>query len=233
MKIHFASFADTKYAGTLLRIRSEAQRSGFFDEVHTYDQTQLDADFHQRHHPFMQGSPVGYGYWIWKPQVCLQTFAQMAEGDILVYADAGCTINPKARARFDQWIEMTVTHGSLSFQTPHLERQYTKGDLLELLTATAHGDTPQLMATVLLLRKCKATQTFLAEWLSLCEDYDLISDSPSRVKNSDDFVQHRRDQSIASLLRKMHGFHTIPDETWHHDWSQVQHVPILATRLKF
>ena len=54
------------------------------------------------------------------------------------------------------------------------------------------------------------------------------------VSNDPEFIDHRHDQSLFSLLRKKYGTILIPDETWYPDFRnpQVLNYPILATRIR-
>jgi len=232
MVVHFVTFASPKFTGTLRRIKEEMMSVGYADVVHALTEQDLDPDFMERHRPFIDTHPRGYGYWIWKPQVCLQTFREMKEGDILLYADSGCRIN-NDRPRFKEYLSMVEKDGSLSFQfgtnsdKDYRERCWCKCDLFERLSAYEFVDTPQIISTAFLLKKNDVNVELIKQWLSLCEDYHLLDDTPSLLPNLSGFCEHRHDQVIFSLLRKKAGFSAISNEVDH------GHGPIHGERLRF
>ena len=88
-QVRFASFADCSSSRRFDDIGRSASNSGFFEPhgVHVYNLASLDAGFRQRNSGFVpdEGSDVtangkpavrGCGYWLWKPQVILQTLEQ-------------------------------------------------------------------------------------------------------------------------------------------------------------
>jgi len=76
------------------RVERQAENMGLFDDFKPYDETMLDSDFRSRFESKLRDDIRGFGYWCWKPQVALQALAQMQDGDVLIYVDAGCHLNP-------------------------------------------------------------------------------------------------------------------------------------------
>ena len=54
----------------------------------------------------------GFGYWIWKPQVILQSLRMMDKGDVLLYADAGCVLNNLGKKKFNEYIDILIDSDS-------------------------------------------------------------------------------------------------------------------------
>ena len=77
----------------------------------------------------------GFGYWRWKSYITKTKLAEIAMGDVLVYLDAGCSINKQGKKRYFEYLEMLLDSGfsNLSFQTNFLEKKYTKEDLFDIL----------------------------------------------------------------------------------------------------
>ena len=91
----------------------------YFDAVHLYRLSTLDADFRERNAAFLPnpdgpvvnattGAPLvrGCGYWLWKPQSILQVLRTLRDGDVVVYADAGSTIHGHNWPRFYEYIQL-------------------------------------------------------------------------------------------------------------------------------
>ena len=240
MKIYFITFAN-KHGSWLNpprfsvdRIVAEAKASGYFDVVWGFCEKDIDKKFWARHKKFILSHPRGFGYWLWRPQLVLQVLKKMNDGDVVVFADAGCTINhgPQAKKRMADYIAMVKksNHGILSFQIEQLEKHWTKNDLLLALKANGKiKNSGQLLGGVWALKKNHRTVAVVQEWMRVAEsDYHLIDDSPSRTKNEVGFVEHRHDQSIFSILRKIHGTEILPNETDKNKYGSD--MPIIASK---
>ena len=231
----FLTFGDATYDQALRRIEREAAGSGFFDRLSVRRPTNLGRAFWRKHGKFIAANRRGYGCWLWKPWIVHEELAACQPGDMLVYADAGCTINARGRARFDEYRRLLEESpsGVLAFQLPVEERRFTKGDVFQALAAWHLKDTLQLRATIILWRSCANSISLAREWLELAERYDLISDAPSTVPNAPDFRTHRRDQSLFSLVAKLRGATLIDDETeFGGNWECAGAFPFWATRLR-
>ena len=83
---------------------------------------------------------------------------------------------------------------------------------------------PQIIGTVFALRKSARTTAFVAHWLRLCEDLQLIGDGASRAPNHPLFHESRHDQAIFSLLVYKLGLQVVlADQTW-----PAETAPIIA-----
>lgn len=230
MKKTLLTFGDKNFAATRERLKREARASGLFDEVLALGPENLDAEFLEKHGRFMRLNPRGYGYWIWKPHLISEALAQAAEGDFVIYADAGSSIAPQHAARLDDYLAMIAQHpsGMLAFEVTHTNRPYTKMDLFEAMKASQFMDSLSKFAGIVLFRKCPASVAFVEEWARWSSDYHLVSNSPSRLPNDAAFIEHRHDQSIFSILCAQRNVLTIPDETF----GESARSPIVAARLK-
>ena len=225
------SFANTLYYDSLDRIQQEA-KSLPIDTIYAYKDTDLwmFPDFYHKHYHFIKSNKRGYGYWIWKPYLTLMTLSLLNENDILVYADAGCTIQASGLDRFNDYIKLVNESktGILSFQLGFKEKEWTKMDLFQHLDANDHLEAEQLLATVFIVRKCTESVAIIKKWYETSCHYHLLDDSKSVVKNDPLFKEHRHDQSIFSLIRHQSGSTVLSDETDPNDKT----YPFLATRKK-
>lgn len=69
----------------------------------------------------------------------------------------------------------------------------------------------------MVVRKCAAALTFVREWLHWTLDGSWVTDAHDAALQHPDFVQHRHDQSVLSLLSKRRGVKTFPFPTKAHD----------------
>lgn len=237
--VYFCSFASSNYIDSLERIRNEAIQTNWFKNVNCLTEKDLDPDFVCRTTELLRFDVRGYGYWIWKPQVVLQTLLMMKEGDVLLYIDAGCHLNSKGYQQFQHYLnsmyissEDFLVFGS---QRGTLERQYTKGDILhhfKVENTSSICNTGQIHATAFFVRKSANSVSIIQQWKSvMLNNKRLIDDSISVVENAFDFVENRHDQSIFSILMKLNHAKKFPiSHIWSYTWKFMDDYPIWAVR---
>lgn len=236
MKIHFLTFASSNYKNTFTRIKTEAENCGFFDTITCLNEFDLPINYRINHQINQQTR--GYGYWIWKSYITHQLLSKIPDGDILVYIDAGCSINSEGRKRFYDYIKLLTTSNcsNLSFQLNYPEKQYTKGDLFKHFHLEENDEiinSGQLMATSFFMRKDRSSVNLIEKWFNICHEYkNLVDDSPSSYPNDPIFIKHSYDQSIFSVLRKLHGSIILGHETYFENWDENRHFPIHERRWK-
>jgi hypothetical protein len=213
-KKYFITFANEKFMGALKRISHQVSLLNVFDVIYPYTDKDLESftEFWDRHGEFVKNNPKGHGYWIWKSYLTLKTLEEMNDGDVLVYADAGCEINYEGIATIYSFIDMVKTNdkGFLSFQLNdlmyHHEERWTKMDILRHFGV----DVPhfcsslQLHSTYFVLEKCPNTMKIVNMWYDTVCNYHFIDDSPSIIENNMYFNEHRHDQSVFSVIRKLY-----------------------------
>jgi hypothetical protein len=167
-----------------------------------YTAKHLDPDFAAKNAAILT-QKRGAGFWLWKPHVILKTLSLMGPSDILIYADSGCLV---VAPLSDLAKRLTTTDRHvLVFQNFHPNGPYTKRDLLRLM----HMDTQevraakQLQGSFLVVKNTPQARALLQEWLTLCEDERALTDRPS-IEEYPDFIDHRHDQAILSLLWLKH-----------------------------
>jgi hypothetical protein len=227
------------YHSAVARICAQAAACNVFDRIigKTDADLKADAEFWDRNGKFMETNRRGYGYWLWKSYIVKKTLEEMSGDDIMVYADAGCTMNPNGLKRLADYCDLTKAspNGILSFQMCFEEHSYTKMDVFAHLNAAEHYTTGQLIATAFLMRKCDASVDLVNRWYETCCHHSLIDDSPSKLPNHPSFADHRHDQSVWSILRKQsNGIIIDRDETYFGpNWQEGATYPILATRMRY
>ena len=211
-----------------------------FKSINCYTENNLNNDFLLLHNDFIQNNKRGYGYWMWKSYIVLKTLNEMQDDDVLVYADAGCTLNNNliAKNRLSFYIELckTIITGNVSFQMPYIEKAWTKMDMIVTLDAKNPEimNSGQLVGGVFILKKCLHVMDLVNQWYTVSHNYQLISDFPSVIPNDPSFRDHRHDQSIFSILRKKRGTVIIQDEVDFDDYNDLKckSYPIVAARIR-
>ena len=180
-------------------------------------------------------APQGFGFWAWKPLVAKYAVSTHSEGDIVLYLDAGCSINltsQAARSRFDKYIEQVVRDRFLFFQQNLLEKDYTDPVVLEEFGNDPEvSETGQLLGGIWALKVSSTAKDFTEQWWRLTSENNFrLLQGESKTSQH----RHRQDQSILSCLAKSKRLPSIPDETYFSpDWELFgRHFPIWATRLR-
>lgn len=207
--VHFATFGNSKFRQSLARITHEAAAMNTFATIFSISETGLGEAFWQRYGAFVGENPRGFGYWIWKPWICLHILNSLPEGDVLVYADSGCTLDPRKCGRLRHYIASARAHpdGIVAFRLNNLpEHHWTKANTLEAFgcTVSACRDEDQVMAGAFLIRNSPVTRRLVRQWLDLCTMDNGTFVVDSTAEESSDFKEHRHDQSLWSLLVKKH-----------------------------
>lgn len=237
-RIIFMSFADSKYAPMLKRIKTEASDSHFFSEVRIFSERDFEEDYKRKYKERFKQR--GFGYWMWKSYMVRRVLKEMNDNDILVYSDSGCTINANAKKRFEDYISHVkqVQSGILVFaQMKLLESAYTKADLFAYagcMNEPSITSTPQFLGGIFLIRKCQQSVEFVEKWYDLSHNhFSLITDEPSKINNFPDFIEHRHDQSALSVLVKPYKPYIIDDRETYTTGSfheELALFPFWATR---
>lgn len=214
-----------------------------FTSRHFHDETNcLTPAYWRRLRPWLYRR--GFGYWEWKARLVEHYLATLADGDILVYSDAGICWNatPAARRRFREYLAMlSGGRDIVAFSQPFAEQEWTKGDVLATLGVYDDESvcrSGQLWAGAFLMRKSAAVAQMVRRWNAVNRrELELITDRRSRLAaDKAGFREHRHDQSIFSCLVKTMPHATVPfSETTPAEgqtWDDLRSFPILARREK-
>jgi hypothetical protein len=176
-----------------------------FDGVYEYGYANLDPTFCKKNEHILKHKK-GAGYWLWKPQIILQTFDLCKEGDYVFYCDSGA----KFIASIDPLLPLCdYAKGVMLFHLSPEEGNYeflqTKGDAFKLMDCMRPEIfyTVPLLASFQLYKNCTFARDFVKELLRYCEDERILTDMENTVQgNFDGFINHRHDQSVLSCLQK-------------------------------
>lgn len=238
-KVFLLSFADSNYIHSLDRIKTETANFPF-SERFFYTEKDFPNEFRQQLH--YKKHRRGYGYWRWKSYLVKRIFDSLNYGDIIVWTDAGNSWNINGIKRFKEYLDLveTIESGILVFEQPFLEKDYSKGDLLEYLNVYTDDNvimSLQLWGGCFIIRKTSISIAFLEEWEGLhCNHYDLITDKKSKKSNLCGFIENRHDQSSFSIIVKKYPRITISYKEVYdvfQKWNDMIFFPIHGKRLRY
>lgn len=193
---YFITYGDHNYTQSAQRLAQEAQATRLFDCVQTY--SPADLPDHIKQHPLMQYTRGG-GYWYWKPYLIHNCLSQMQDGDILVYADSGCSIRPSSE--WQRFFKDLSSKSIVLFRLGYKNKLYCKHSLLAYASATEPhwGEYRQVLGGVMLLRKSPASCQLIGEWLRLMTEHpEFVTDVSPEERSAEPayFREHRHDQCI-------------------------------------
>lgn len=210
MKTVLLSYASTSYRPWQQLNAYTGLRSGF-DVAHSLGPGDIDPDFSRKHADTL-ASRRGAGYWLWKPYITTRILSQLADGDYLFYCDAACffvrPIQPMLDLMEREGLELLV------LDQGYRESEFTKRDAFVLMDCDRprYAGSPQRFASYFMLRKGAWSTLFADSFLRYARDHRILTDRPNTqgLPNYPDFRDHRHDQSIFSLLTKVHGVEVSP-----------------------
>lgn len=194
MKTFFITYGDQNYQESLLRIKKEAEALEIFDEVRLYNDEALPEPFKDYTTQYKRGG----GYWLWKPWIIHDTLSRANEGDIIVYADAGCTLLKHKDWR--HYFKILKKKEAIFFIASGKNRKWCKKEVFSFFNP--YNDlwkfANQIQATFIIIKKTKDNDA-VEHWYHLAEKYPhLFTDvnEEDRCKESPSFKEHRHDQSV-------------------------------------
>lgn len=209
MKKVFITFGgpSENYHEAVKRLCTQAKSLDIFDEIIGYTEKDLEKfpEFWFKHRDFIKNNSRGYGYWIWRSFLLLEKIKQLENGDVVLFLDAGCEMNPRGKKILEDLIQRKDFH-LLGKRAKSNDLMYSKQDLIDKIGVFDERELqlPQMEAGVVVVKTNEKTRNFFTELKHLCEDYHLIDDSKSYLSENKSFREHRHDQSVFSLLAKKH-----------------------------
>ena len=257
-KITLLSFATSDLSRSIERFKKQANDTNYYDQIYVSTPDNLiEKDRKKINFLLQKGKKRGYGYWFWKPLLLINFLENMENDNIAHYMDIGFHINKTTSNRFYEYLELLNQNNTwlLAFQYKPMENRiyskfrfpereefkYTKADLFsyfQKLEDKKITHTPQFSAGNFFFKKNEMTKKFLYDWLEVFEKrFDLIDDTPSKIKNFTNFVENRHDQSVFSILCKINCIESLSayefdwiEKNNKRTWEHIQNFPFFAKR---
>ncbi len=238
MKKLFLTYGDSSFTIAKKHLSLLAKESNFFDEVVSLGPKDLDQDFKKKYSKVL-AEKKGGGYWIWKHRIIKNLINHINKNDLIIYCDAGASLNYKAKKRFDEYIEIISESEYGNFrmdcESHFKEHQYTTKEIFNYFNVDLNSDiskNTQLQAGHMIFKKNQHTIDLLNEYTNLLNtDFKLITDFYSSKNQIKTFKENRHDQSIFSLLSKIYGCERIQNETeFRTRPSEQYNFPFLSVR---
>lgn len=206
--IHFITYGDDKYKSSRERLAREAKVFQEFKSISIFSPQLLSPDFSLKYQNVLSQQRGG-GYWLWKLDIIKQSLNKINENDFLLYMDAGCKLNSKAKAKFFEYIHKLnqSKYGILSFQmVDQPENKWTTKEIFQYFNLNPDLQTDgQYIGGILLMKKCDHLRTYISEFEKCIKHNQLLITDTYNNNQANYFKENRHDQSISSLIRKKIG----------------------------
>ncbi|MBD5470175.1 MAG: hypothetical protein HDR19_03415 [Lachnospiraceae bacterium] len=212
-----ANYADKKFRRAQ-KLNSKTAKQWGADRVIEYTAEDIDPKFRAANKEILD-NPRGGGYYLWKPYVFYRAYQEISDDDYLIYTDAGSVYVDSIQKLIDCMEKEQINLMLFSLQNEMLERKYTKRDafILTGCDEEKYANTPQSIGGYMVCRKSAEVEDFFQEVLSYAQDIRIISDNPNTMgkDNYPEFIDHRHDQSVISLISKKRGIKKFRDPSQH------------------
>ncbi|MDE5697186.1 MAG: hypothetical protein K2I96_07250 [Lachnospiraceae bacterium] len=207
------NYADKKFQRAQ-KLNSRTARQWGADRVIEYGPQDIDEVFRRRNQEILD-TPRGGGYYLWKPYFYRKAYDELGEGDYLVYIDSGAVYVNKIQYLIDCMEREKVPLMIFSLEQERIEKGNTKRDAFVLTGCdeVRYTDTPQSVGGYFVCKRAPVVEAYLDEVLRYAQDIRIISDKPNVMGLPDykEFVDHRHDQSVISLMSKKYEFKRFRD----------------------
>ena len=235
--IHLITYGDNKYQKSKKRLYIEAEDTGWFNTITLYGLDDLDNNYKERFADILN-KPRGGGYWIWKSYIIKKKLQEINDGDILIYLDAGCTINKEGGKRFNEYINLlnNSDSGCISFYMEYKERVWTTNEIFEYFGISDNDklmNSFQLVGGIRIMKKNDNLIKMINIEEKACYDNPLLFTDHYNKNQEQYFKENRHEQSIFSIIRKMNNPLMIKDETCYKPFGEGKSLeyPFWATRI--
>jgi hypothetical protein len=219
MRINLVTFASSRFRHRQFLLGWSALANGVVDTVtHWRPKTLLAAGFENRC-PASRLSERGSGFYAWKPFIIQKKLEEAPDGEIIFYCDVGRTFPYKLLSGslqvFLDWMkkhEQSVMPGiKIPWGGPM--SMWTKRDAfvsMSMDSPKVHSSSP-IQASFSIWINNPNSRNIINEWMALSAERQMISDDPSKSDLPElvDFLEHRHDQSLLSLVCLKRGLKAI------------------------
>ena len=225
-QIHFITYGNNVFEKAKKRIVKEANRFAEFSSVSALGPENLPKDFQEKFANILKIPRIA-GCGIWRPKIILDKLETMKNGDFLLYLDAGCSLNAYAKKRFYEYLHlftnnkmgiMTIQMTGNKFGSLCRENQYTRKEIFDYFNIDPNseiGNSAQCLSGVLLMRKNDHLMKIINLWLNAVYCNVSMFTDLELGKQHDGFISNRHEQSVLSILTKIHKSIVINgDESW-------------------
>ncbi len=237
MAKYFITYGDEKFKSARDKIVSQAIAIKLFDKVIAYGREDLSKELLNSE---IINIPRGGGLWSWKPDIIWQTMKSAQDGDIIIYCDSGCTVQP---SREWQWYwDKLEKYDIIAQRIYNRTEKWTRKELLDYFSGNGNYWTKcyQYQATIS-LKVTDFTRNFITEWLEIMLQHPVFAmdvTDEERPMQHKELIANRHDQAVYSALIYKYLRNSKTESKIYTTWERIEDLhpfrkqAIRATRLR-
>ncbi len=250
MKKYFITYSDENFKKSSNRIKKEAKKLNIFDEIIIYSKT--DLPLYILSSPLFAFQRLG-GYALWKSYIIYHTFQKCKYGDIIVYADSGCSL--QNTTEWNQYFNLLIPDSTILFKYREdydyewknsfgsnaivKSKNWIKKSLENYFQFMFKNDEwkneSKIWSGSILICKGKNENILISEWFKISIFFpELIMDvfGNEILQQDEDFVENRHDQALLGILASYYKNYQKIFFVLETSESNLSNSAILATRLR-
>ena len=191
--------------------KNKVEKYSIIDEVNVFNLSDVDSEYIKQNQSLFDDNRIFP--WAAKAYLMYKGLQDCDDGDVIFWIDSD-VIDLKEDGVENLFnLANNSEKGIVGFHSDWwLERLFTKSDLYRHfnITDSSYWDTNQAYGGIFLVKKNEYTIKFFQQLFDTWSIIRLMDYSPSRGQESVHFIKHQNDQSILSLLYKIHNIKTFP-----------------------
>jgi hypothetical protein len=224
--LYFLLYNDGTHTEDMNRLIESVKQYGKGFQIIVFRKDEMDPEFRSKYKDILECKRGG-GYWLWKPYIIHETLNAIDTNDIVFYLDSKYYFIDSFVDRVLQYTneEELYLWKNKPNEPTYKMKHWCKMDAIikyNMYDKVFQEEVHDAWAGCILVKKTERTSGWIQEWLTMCCDYQDITDSPSDHKNSEHFYDHRHDQSLLSILAHTHH---IPLHTFEKSFLQNVRLP--------
>jgi hypothetical protein len=205
---YFLVYDDGQYTNHVNKLLNSVAKYGKQFKLVKFNKTQIHADF-ITYNQSIFNLRKGGGYWLWKPYIIDMLLKLIQDGDIVFYLDSKYYFVQDFAALYESYLQQNdfLIWKNKPNEPIFQMKNWCKMDVIlkyNMYQKIFAENADDCWAGAFVLRKTARVCEIINEWLRMCCNYDDITDEPSKIKNTQDFREHRHDQSLLSIVLYKH-----------------------------
>jgi hypothetical protein len=204
IKFYFLVYDDNCHNNYLNKLLESVKKYDKKFEIIKFNKNDIDTEFIKKNKHILS-LKRGDGYWLWKPYIINNILHKINNDDIIFYMDSKYYFIQDFENLYLEYMKNNdiLVWKNKPNEPCYLMKQYCKMDLVlkyNMYKEVFVDNVIDCWAGALIVKKNLNTIKYIQEWFDACSVFENITDSKSNIINSNEFIEHRHDQSCLSII---------------------------------
>jgi hypothetical protein len=200
---YFLTYNDGTHIAHMEKLIESVKKHGKQFEIIVFNKSDIDLEFSETNKRILELRRGG-GYWLWKPYIINETLKKLNDGDILFYFDSMYYFTENFDDLYKPLLEINdiVVWKNKPNDGTYYMKNWCKMDIIQkygMYEKVFIDNVNDCWAGAICIKKTENNSKIMKFWLEACTSDMDITDRPSNLANSPDFIEHRHDQSMLSI----------------------------------